>query len=148
MCNLCISFPIQTTQNRVKLIYWLTKFRFMGWREGSAVKSTCCSCKETKFNSQCSHGGSQLPVTISEGSDAFSWTAHTPGMDGIHMCTCKHNSPTQKIKLNKSTSFLKKIGCEAISKKEKDWNRSYRDANYKIMKSIQKNTNILNILSL
>jgi hypothetical protein len=40
------------------------------WRDGSAVKSTGCSCKDPEFNSQQSHGGSKPSVM---GSDAFLW---------------------------------------------------------------------------
>jgi hypothetical protein len=40
----------------------------LGWRDGSAVKSTDCSSKGPEFNSQQSHGGSQLSGM---GSDAL-----------------------------------------------------------------------------
>ena len=38
------------------------------WRDGSEVRSTDCSCRGPKFNSQQPHDGSQLSVT---GSDAL-----------------------------------------------------------------------------
>jgi hypothetical protein len=41
-----------------------------GWRDSSAVKSTDCSSRGPKFNSQQPHGGSQPSVM---GSDALFW---------------------------------------------------------------------------
>jgi len=38
--------------------------REQSWRDGSAVKSICFSCRETGFDSQLPHGGSQ-PFIIS-----------------------------------------------------------------------------------
>ena len=35
----------------------------MIWRDGSLVKSTICSCRGPRFNSQHPHGSSQLSVT-------------------------------------------------------------------------------------
>ena len=43
---------------------------FMGWRDGSAVKSTDCSSEGPEFKSQKSHGGSQPFIMI---SDALLW---------------------------------------------------------------------------
>ncbi|EDL33708.1 mCG148147 [Mus musculus] len=40
----------------------------VGWRDGSVVKSTDCSCRGPEFNSQQPHGGSQPSVM---GLDAF-----------------------------------------------------------------------------
>lgn len=34
-----------------------------GWRVGSVLRNTCCSCKGTRFGSQHQLGGSQLSVT-------------------------------------------------------------------------------------
>ena len=42
----------------------------LGWRDGSAVKSTDCSSRSPEFNSQQPHGGSQPSVM---GSDALFW---------------------------------------------------------------------------
>ena len=42
----------------------------MGWRDGSAVKSTDCSSRALEFNFQQLHGGSQ-PLIM--GSNAFFW---------------------------------------------------------------------------
>jgi hypothetical protein len=39
-----------------------TRFDFMGWRDGSAVKSTNCSSRGPEFNSQQTHGDSQPSV--------------------------------------------------------------------------------------
>jgi hypothetical protein len=44
--------------------------RGLGWRDGSAVKSTDCSSKGPEFNSQQLHGGSQPSVME---SDALFW---------------------------------------------------------------------------
>jgi hypothetical protein len=41
-----------------------------GWRDGSAVKSTDCSSRDSEFDSQQPHGGSQ-PSEM--GSDALFW---------------------------------------------------------------------------
>ena len=46
------------------------KRTFKGWRDGSVVKSTDCSSRGHKFNSQQPHGGSQ-PSVIE--SDALFW---------------------------------------------------------------------------
>lgn len=37
-----------------------------GWRDGSVVKTTCCSCREALFNSMSS--GPYLPVTLVPGA--------------------------------------------------------------------------------
>jgi hypothetical protein len=42
----------------------------VGWRDGSAVKSTDCSSRGLEFNSQQLHGGSQPSVM---GSNALFW---------------------------------------------------------------------------
>jgi hypothetical protein len=42
----------------------------MGWRDGSAVKSTDCSSTSPEFNPQQTRGGSQPSVM---GSDAHFW---------------------------------------------------------------------------
>jgi hypothetical protein len=42
----------------------------VGWRDGSASKSTDCSSRGPEFNSQQPHGGSQPSVI---GSDALYW---------------------------------------------------------------------------
>jgi hypothetical protein len=42
----------------------------MGWRDGSAVKSTDCSFRGHEFNSQQQHGSSQLSVM---GPNALFW---------------------------------------------------------------------------
>jgi hypothetical protein len=39
----------------------------VGWRDGSAVKSTCRSSRGPEFNSQQPHGGSQPSVMGSNG---------------------------------------------------------------------------------
>jgi hypothetical protein len=46
----------------------------MGWRDGSADKSTDCSSKGPEFKSQQPHGGSQPPVIR---SDALFWCLKT-----------------------------------------------------------------------
>jgi hypothetical protein len=50
--------------NRIK------KRRGGGWRDGSVVTSTDCSCRGPKFNSQQPHGSSQLSTMR---SDALFW---------------------------------------------------------------------------
>jgi hypothetical protein len=47
------------------------KNEFMGWRDGSVVKSTDCSSEGPEFKSQQPHGGSQPSVTR---SDALFWS--------------------------------------------------------------------------
>jgi hypothetical protein len=47
-----------------------SKRRLLGWRDGSAVKSTDCSSRGPDFNSQQPHGGSQPSV---KGSDILFW---------------------------------------------------------------------------
>jgi hypothetical protein len=44
--------------------------RGVAWKNGSAVKSTDCSSRDPEFNSQQSHGGSQLSIM---GSAALLW---------------------------------------------------------------------------
>jgi hypothetical protein len=60
------------TPHRVFILKTLTvkKYTILGWRDGSVVKSTDCSCKGPEFNSQQPHGGSQPSVM---GSDALFW---------------------------------------------------------------------------
>ena len=58
--------------NSLSLLYrrWCIKSRVVGWRDGSAVKSTDCSSRDPEFNSQQLHGGSQSSIM---GSDALFW---------------------------------------------------------------------------
>jgi hypothetical protein len=51
-------------------IFLFQKCLFVGWRDGSAGKSTDCSSKGPEFKSQQPHGGSQPPVMR---SDIFFW---------------------------------------------------------------------------
>jgi hypothetical protein len=49
----------------------LTKLLYSSWRDGcSVVKSTGCSSRGTKFNSQQPHGGLQLSVILAPGDMA------------------------------------------------------------------------------
>ena len=50
------------------------KIKFVGWRDGSKVKSTGYSSKGPEFNSQQPHGGSQPSIM---GSYALFWCAST-----------------------------------------------------------------------
>jgi hypothetical protein len=57
---------VQTIAKRLKK----KKQKNRGWRDGSVVKSTDCSSRGLKFNSQQPHGGSQPSVM---GSDDLSF---------------------------------------------------------------------------
>jgi hypothetical protein len=54
----------RTTEN--KLEYQGLNRHFLGWRDGSVVKSTDCSSRGPEFNSKQPHGGSQPSVMISD----------------------------------------------------------------------------------
>jgi hypothetical protein len=43
------------------------KAKSRGWRDGSVVQSTCCSCRGPRFSSQPLHYGSQLFITLVPG---------------------------------------------------------------------------------
>jgi hypothetical protein len=59
------------TQKIKNLKTFILKSPLMGWRDGSAVKSTNCSFEGPEFKSQHPHGGSQPSVTK---SDALFWS--------------------------------------------------------------------------
>jgi hypothetical protein len=61
--------------NLMNILRVILKIGSLGWRDGSAVKSTACSSTGPEFNSQQPHGGSQPCVMR---STALFW--HT----GIH----------------------------------------------------------------
>jgi len=50
--------------------FWCFNSTYLGWRDGSEVKSTDCSSRDPEFNSQQPHGVSQPSVM---GSDALFW---------------------------------------------------------------------------
>jgi hypothetical protein len=58
--------------NSLSLLYrrWCIKSRVVGWRDGSAVKSTDCSSRDPELNSQQPHDGSQPSVMR---SNALFW---------------------------------------------------------------------------
>ena len=45
---------------------FIKKFKFLGWRDGSAGKSTDCSSEGPGFKYQQPHGGSQPPIMKSD----------------------------------------------------------------------------------
>jgi hypothetical protein len=55
----------------IKVVLSNIKNSRLGWRDGSAVKSTDCSSEGPEFKSQQPHGGSQPPVMR---SDALFWS--------------------------------------------------------------------------
>ena len=64
----------------------VVRVSMLGWRDGSVVKSTGCSCRGPGFASQHPHGGSELPVTPVPGdrihsSDCHRDQAHMNGTD-------------------------------------------------------------------
>jgi hypothetical protein len=65
-----------------------------GWRDGSAVKSTDCSSRGLKFNTQYPHGDS-LPSAM--GSDALFW------------CVCRQLQCTHINKINLLKKILKQF---------------------------------------
>lgn len=69
------------------------------WRGGSAVKSTCCPCKQSRFSSQHPHEGSLLSVLpVLEGSDALFWLSQVLCSHVVHKHMCRRNTHTCKIK--------------------------------------------------
>jgi hypothetical protein len=68
----CAATPISKIKRitALKKKKGLKKLKYLGWRDGSAVKSTNCSSRDLEFNSQQPHGGSQLFVM---GSDVLFW---------------------------------------------------------------------------
>jgi hypothetical protein len=74
------TLPRKAKQNKqTKIILW-------GWRDCSVVISTGCSSKGPTFNSQHSHGSSQLSVTPASGDLTY--------MQAKYQCT-------QKVEINK-----------------------------------------------
>jgi hypothetical protein len=60
---------LRQNSHHIRFIKFIAyKNHFRGWRDGSVVKSTDCSFRGPKFNSQQPHGGSQPSVM---GSDAL-----------------------------------------------------------------------------
>jgi hypothetical protein len=64
-----LGFEPESSGRAVSALNFLLK-NILGWRNGSAVKSTDCSCRGPEFNSQQPHGGSQSSVM---GSDTLFW---------------------------------------------------------------------------
>jgi hypothetical protein len=58
-------------QDEETVLFSVKKYKNLGWRDGSAVKSTDCSSEGPEFKSQQQHGGSQPPVMMR--SDALFW---------------------------------------------------------------------------
>jgi hypothetical protein len=87
----------------------LTKLKTMnrGWRDGSVFKSTC-SCRETRFDSQQAHSGSQPSVTPVLGDLILSPDLCDLylGTDMPHRLTCRQNCHIHKI--SKSLKISKK----------------------------------------
>jgi hypothetical protein len=50
----------------VKPLNYFIKMQLLGWRDGSAVKSTDCSSEGPEFKSQQPHGGSQPSIMRSD----------------------------------------------------------------------------------
>jgi hypothetical protein len=63
---------LKATQN--SLMIGIKNLVFGGWRDGSAVKSTDCSSRGPRFNSQHPHGSLQPSII---GSDALFWYLKT-----------------------------------------------------------------------
>lgn len=66
-----------------------------GWRDGSAVTSTWCSCRECRFDSQHPHGGSTISNSRSRGPNVLFMlprTLHTHGTLHTHLNTHTHIS--------------------------------------------------------
>jgi hypothetical protein len=57
---------LTTKRNEQSLMHMGVKNRLLGWRGGSAVKSTDCSSRGPEFKSQQPHGGSQPSVMRSD----------------------------------------------------------------------------------
>jgi hypothetical protein len=86
-----------------------------GWRDGSLVKSTNCSCSATRFglNSQYLHGGLQPSVTIVTGDQCpilSLWALHTCST----LASVQVNTHTHKIK-NLKSGLLPGRPCRWIS---------------------------------
>jgi len=80
-----------------------------GWKDGSVIKSTGCSSRGFRFNSQHPCGSSQLSVIPVPGD-------LTPS----HRYACRQNTNAPKIKINK---LFKKEGVIGEEEKEREENR-------------------------
>jgi hypothetical protein len=79
------------------------KLCILGWRDGSAVRSTDCSSRGPEFNSQQLHGGSQTSVM---GSDALFWCVRIQRQCYSHTL---NQSINQSINLKKNVSINENI---------------------------------------
>ena len=74
----------------------------MGWRDGSVIKNTGCSCRGPRFSSQHPHGGSQPSVTPAPGnlmpSSGLSW--HPPTHTETPTYTHKQVKQNRRIQRN------------------------------------------------
>jgi hypothetical protein len=87
--------------------YSIKKIINEGWRDGSAVKSTDCSSRGPKFNSQQPHGGSQPSVM---GSDTLFWFVSE---DSYRVLIIDKNKYIfEKKKKKKDNLDLPKFNCE------------------------------------
>jgi hypothetical protein len=54
------------SKKKKRYFFSFSRYRKLGWRDGSAIKSTDCSSKGPEFKSQQPHGGSQPSVMRSD----------------------------------------------------------------------------------
>jgi hypothetical protein len=81
-----------------------------GWRDGSVVESTSCSCRGPEFNSQHPQDSSCLSVTAAPEDMTPSSGIYRHCTNTVHRYTKRQNTHTQKIKINK---YLKKNKVES-----------------------------------
>lgn len=70
-----------------------------GWRSGSVVRSTCCSCGGQVFASQHPHNGSQSSTSqLPGGSNTLFWLSWAPGINVVYRHACRQNTRIHTIK--------------------------------------------------
>lgn len=64
--------------------------RSEGWRDGSVVKNSCCSCRGQELRSCHPHSGSQLPLTPAAGDPTPYYSLYEYCTHVVYMHTGKH----------------------------------------------------------
>lgn len=90
----------QTSSQLESTLAWLKSNTFWAWRAGSVTKSTGCSCRGPRSNSQYPRGDSQ-PSVIQFQEIWCPWdqTSDTRAGTNVPRHTCRKNTDTCKIKV-------------------------------------------------
>lgn len=90
------------------------------WRNGSAVKSTCCFCRRQRLSSQYPHSGLQPFITLVPGDPT-----HSSDLLEHQACSCRQNIHTYKMvfQTNKLSMWQMPVISTLESQRQGSWKR-------------------------